>query len=345
MDTVKIGLIGIGAVANSEHIPAFLQDKRASVTALCDIDRKRVATAKKKFFKNAAIYEDYMDLLADDSVELVDILAPNFLHAEIAAEAFRAGKSVILETPDAVNVEGLEKIIAASLGAQKDLFVLRPLRFDANIQYLKKLIDKSRLGEVYSLRLVNRKRRSVPGGDGSWYTSKELSGGGALMDLGFPMLDLAWYLLGCPEPDIVSCNTFREISKLPDENGEFDVEDTAIGTIKFKSGTVAQFEFAWCSNVERDAEYIRVGGSMAGAYWDGSKDIICGESTKGKKKVHYVNQNDIIPETTLNLTHILDVVLGKAQPAISAKEGLEVLKIMTALYESAANGGVQVQFA
>ena len=146
MDTVKIGIIGIGGIANAAHIPAYLQDKRTEVVALCDIDRKRADTARRKYFKNAAVYEDYMELLANEAVEAEDICTPNYLHAEIAIEAFRAGKHVFCEKPDAISVEDAEKMYAASLEAEKVLMVMRNNRFNENSKYLKKFIDKGRMG-------------------------------------------------------------------------------------------------------------------------------------------------------------------------------------------------------
>lgn len=344
MDTVKIGFIGVGAAAVASHIPAFLQDKRVSVTALCDIDRKRALAARKKYFKNAAVYEDYMDLLADDNVEVVDICAPNYLHAQIAAEAFRAGKHVICACPGGIGVEDMEKAYAASLGANKMLLPIREERFNENALYLKNLIEKARMGDLYSVQLVSRKKQGVPGA-GSWRTSRELSGGGVLMADGLPMLDLAWFLMGQPEPDTVCCDMLRALSEPPADNGSFDVEDTAVGTVKFKNGVILRFDFAWASFIERDERYMQLLGTRAGAVWDGSKDCVCSDTPKGKRKVHWVNRNDIIPETQLALSRAVDVLLGKAEPVFTPKDAAALMRIVGALYESAANNGQQVKFA
>ncbi len=356
MDTVKIGIIGIGGIANAAHIPAYLQDKRTEVIALCDIDRKRAETAKKKFFKEAEVYEDYMDLLANEAVDAVDICTPNYLHAEIAIEAFRAGKHVFCEKPDAITVEDAEKMYAASLDAEKVLMVMRNNRFNENSRYLKKFITKGRMGDIYVAKTAWKRRRGIPG-KGGWFTTKELSGGGPLIDLGVHMIDLTWWLMGCPEVDMVTGNTFCKFadSDAKDsvhanfgdrvENGIMDVEDLAIGTIYFKNGAILQFETSWASNIEKEERYVELYGTRSGARWDGSKDEIYYENPKGKLCNHIVNQNDIIGDHALNLLNFIDVILGKAQPLYTPQQGIEMIKILSAIYESAANGGKQVKFA
>lgn len=356
MDTVKIGIIGIGGIANGSHIPAYLQNKKTEVIALCDIDKKRAETAKKKYFKNAEVYEDYMELLANENIDAVDICTPNYLHSEIAIEAFRAGKHVLCEKPDAVSVEEAEKMYAASLEANKVLMVMRNNRFNENSQYLKKYIEKERLGDIYIAKAVWKRRRGIPG-KGGWFTTKELSGGGPLIDLGVHMIDLAWWLMGCPEVDTVSGNTFSKFgdndakdSKDADfgdrvENGIFDVEDIALGTVTFKNGAVMQFEVSWASNIKKEERYVQLYGTKEGAYWDGSKNEIYYETPKGKQRNHIVNHNDIITDHALNIDNFINVINQKENPVYTPAQGIEIIKILSAIYESAANGGKQVKFA
>lgn len=356
MDTVKIGIIGIGGIASGAHIPAYLQNKKAEVIALCDIDLKRAETAKKKYFKNAEIYADYMDLLANENIDAVDICTPNYLHSEIAIEAFRAGKNVLCEKPDAISVEEAEKMYAASLEANKVLSVMRNNRFNENSKYLKDYIEKGRLGDIYVAKAVWKRRRGIPG-KGGWFTTKELSGGGPLIDLGVHMIDLAWYLMGCPEVDTVQGNTFSKFAendaidskdaKFGDriQNGTFDVEDLALGTVTFKNGTVLQFETGWAANIKKEERFVQFYGDKEGALWDGSKVEIYYETPKGKQRNHIVNHNDIITDHALAIDNFIDVINGKADPVYTPKQGIEIMKIIAAIYESAANGGQQIKFA
>ena len=354
MDTVRIGIIGIGGIANASHIPAYLQNDHAQVVALCDIDVKRAETARKKFFRKAAVYSDYMELLADENVDAVDICTPNFLHAEIAIEAFRAGKHVLCEKPDAVSVEAAEQMYAAAAEAEKTLMVIRNNRFNLNSAYLKRFIEKDRMGDIYAARAVWRRRRGIPG-KGGWFTTKELSGGGPLIDLGVHMLDLAWWLMGCPAVEAVTGNTFAMFTDntAPSSDTQFgdavdqgvcDVEDLALGTIRFRNGAVMQFEIGWAENIAAEQRYVELMGTKAGAYWNGCKDEIYYEAPDGKQKTHVVNQNEIIPDHALNIENFINVVLGKEEPLWLPEQGLEMMKILSALYTSAENGGQEIRF-
>ena len=212
------------------------------------------------------------------------------------------------------------------------------------------------MGDIYVAKTAWKRRRGIPG-KGGWFTTKELSGGGPLIDLGVHMIDLTWWLMGCPEVDMVSGNTFCKFadSDVKDsahadfgdrvENGIMDVEDLAIGTIYFKNGSVLQFEVSWASNIEKEERFVELYGTRAGAHWDGSKDEIYYENPKGKLCTHIVNHNDIIGDHALNLLNFIDVILGKAQPLYTPQQGIEMIKILSAIYESAANGGKQVKFA
>ncbi|MBQ6021097.1 MAG: Gfo/Idh/MocA family oxidoreductase [Clostridia bacterium] len=355
MDIVRIGIIGVGGIANAAHIPAYLKNPHAQIVALCDIDAKRAEAAKKKFFKDAAVYEDYMDLLADETIDAVDICTPNYLHSEIAVEAFRAGKHVLCEKPDAVSVDEAEKMYAASLDAGKILMVIRNNRFNLNSQYLKKFIEKDRMGDIYVARAVWRRRRGIPG-KGGWFTTKELSGGGPLIDLGVHMIDLTWWLMGCPEVEAVTGNTFckfadNDAKDSPNadfgdrvENGTFDVEDLAIGTIRFRNGAVMQFEVSWASNIEKEERYVELYGTRAGAYWDGSRSVIYYEAPDGKQKSNSVDRNEIITDHAHNIGNFIDAVRGKAEPCYQPQQGVEMIKILSAIYTSAENGGKEVRF-
>ncbi|MGN0567025.1 MAG: Gfo/Idh/MocA family protein, partial [Acutalibacteraceae bacterium] len=97
MEKLKIGIIGVGSIARSAHIPAYLLEKRAEIVAVCDIIEERAQNARQKHFKNARVYTDYKELLKDPDVQAVDICTPNYMHSVIAVDAMEAGKHVLCE--------------------------------------------------------------------------------------------------------------------------------------------------------------------------------------------------------------------------------------------------------
>lgn len=353
-DRIKIGLIGCGGIAHFAHIPAYLINKeRVNVVAVCDIIPERAEKVKKKFFPDADVYTDYKELLADESIEAVDICTPNYLHSIIAVDAFAAGKNVFCEKPDAINHVEAAKMYAAAAEADKLLMVMRNNRFNKNSTYLKEYIDAGKMGEIYSARCGWLRRRGIPG-KGGWFTTKEQSGGGPLIDLGVHMVDLTLWLMGNPKPVSVTGMTYKcfadskasdsKNSKFGDsvENGVFDVEDMVVGMVRFDNGAVLQLEISWASNVDKEKRFVELRGTKAGAYWSGSHVEMYEETKRGKLKTRNVSEAMLVPEHTANLNNFIDVLLGKEDSVYKIEEGYDMMKLIDAIYASADQDGKEV---
>jgi predicted dehydrogenase len=347
MKKVRIGIVGVGGIAKGAHIPAYLKDERVEIVALCDIIEERAEQAREKWFPEARVYTDFRELVTDKNVECVDICTPNFWHSRIAVAAFEAGKNVFCEKPDAVSPEEALKMKEASEKSGKLLMVMRNNRFVSGSTYLKQFIAEGKAGDIYAGRCGWQRRRGIPG-KGGWFTTKELSGGGPLIDLGVHMIDLAVWFMGNPTPVAVSGATYCKFadadisdsvhSAFGDEKkgGTFDVEDLAIGMIRFQNGATLQIEFSWASNIEREHRFVELYGTKAGFSWDNEEVKIFSED------------NGILTDTLLKrvqqdghqnfLRHAVDVLLDGVEPIYKPQQGLDMIKILNAIYESAQTG-------
>ena len=346
---LRIGIIGNGGICRWAHTPAYKRDPRVEIVAACDIVPGRAEAFVKECFPGATPYIDYRDLLARDDIDAVDICTPNYLHSEIAVAAFAAGKHVFCEKPDAIDPAKAQAMKDASEKAGKLLMVMRNNRFADGSRYARKLVESGRIGEIYAGRCGWQRRRGIPG-KGGWFTTKAQSGGGPLIDLGVHMIDLAIWLMGNPRPVSVSGGTFCKFAnddKSDSANsafgeaksdGTFDVEDLAMGLIRFENGAVLQIEFSWASNVQRETRYVELRGTKAGITWrDGDYVAIHGED-EGQLV-------DIIPPGPLNddgharnLRNFVDVLLEGAEPCYKPQQGVDMIKILDAMYESAKTG-------
>lgn len=344
----RVALIGNGGICKGAHLGEYLNDERLEVAAVCDIIEERAQFLKDNYFPNAKVYTDYKELLKDESIDSVDICTPNYLHSIIAVAAFEAGKHVFCEKPDAINVEEVLKMKDAADKAGKTLMVMRNNRHVDISKFAKKYIDDGKMGEIYCGRCGWQRRRGIPG-KGGWFTTKEQSGGGPLIDLGVHLIDLSIYLMGNPTPVSVSGNVFSKFSDsdLSDSvnsdfgdkkaDGIFDVEDLAIGMIRFDNGAILQIEFSWASNVKAEHRFVELRGTKAGLNWsDGKVEIYTEE---GGELV------DIIPSKLeekngheKNLKHFYDVVIDGAEPDFVPQQGIDMIKILCAMYESAKQG-------
>ena len=344
----RVGIIGNGGICKGAHLEEYLNDDRIEVVALCDIIEERAQFLKDNYFPDADVYTDYKELLKDESIDSVDICTPNYLHSIIAVAAFEAGKHVFCEKPDAVSVEEAVRMNEAAKKAGKTLMIMRNNRFVAPSQYAKKYIDAGKMGEIYCGRCGWQRRRGIPG-KGGWFTTKEQSGGGPLIDLGVHLIDLSIWLMGNPTPVAVSGNTYCKFadndssdsvnSDFGDkmEDGTFDVEDLAMGMIRFDNGAVLQIEFSWASNIKSENRFVELRGTKSGLEWrNGALEIFTEEDGQ---------LLDIAPSNInekhghmYNLSHFYDVVIEGAKPIFEPQQGIDMIKILCAIYESARTG-------
>lgn len=252
---LKVGIIGLGKMC---HMPIYQNMDNVEVVAICDILPEKIAALKEKFALGDEVlsFTDYNDLLNVEGLDFVDISTPNYLHSIIAVAALDKGIHVFTEKPDAISTEEAEKMMFAAQRSGKHLMAMRNNRYRSNAKYLKQYIADGKMGEIYCGRCGWLRRRGVPG-KGGWFTTKEQSGGGPLIDLGVHMLDLAIWLMGNPTPVAVTGCTYRkfadnDVSESVDASfgekvsgGTFDVEDLAMGFIRFDNGACLQVETSW----------------------------------------------------------------------------------------------------
>lgn len=348
MAEFRVGVVGCGGIANGAHFPAYLLEKRAKIVGVCDIKEERAQKAKNRFFRDARVYTDYREMLKDDSIDYIDICTPNYLHSVIAVDALNAGKNVLCEKPDAVSVEEAYKMKTAAEQNKKLLMVIRNNRYLGPSQELKSRITAGEFGEIYAGRCGWVRRRGIPG-KGGWFTTKAQSGGGPLIDLGVHMIDLAVWLMGNPTPVSVSGNTFTKFAQSDSsdsansrygdrvENGTFDVEDLAMGLIRFDNGAVLQIEFSWASNIKREHRFVELRGTKAGCAWKNGRAEMFYE--KGGKQINKkLSKKHSLIGHGRNIAHFIDVLEGKAEPIFVPQQGIDMIKILSAVYESAETG-------
>ncbi len=357
---LKIGMVGCDGIMKWAHLPALAKMDNVEIVALCDIVPGRCEEIQEfcrqeyqsHALDNARCYTDYAEFLKDDEIEAVDICSPNFLHSPFSIQAFEAGKHVFCEKPDSINVEGMVAMKEASEKAGKVLMVMRNNRHHAYTKALKELAAQGEFGDIYCGRCGWVRRRGIPG-KGGWFTTKAKSGGGSLIDLGVHMIDLAIYLMGNPRPVSVSGSVYSTFGTNNGKsttgasqygetvkNGIFDVEDQAMGLVKFDNGACLQVDFSWAANIEADdTNYVELRGTKAGLKWKnhGAKAKIFKE-VDGEQVTIDVEADTSISGHEANLAHFVDVVLNGAEPDYVPQQGVDMMRILCAIYESAATG-------
>lgn len=341
---LKVGLIGTGGIYRNAHLDgwkAAMADD-VEIVAVCDANAE-LAKAAEQDFPGASIYTDYMELIARDDIDIVSITTPNKFHSIIAIEALKHGKHVFCEKPDAINPEEAQKMATIAQESGKVLMTMRNNRFTAAAKHVKGLMEQGFFGELYAGRCGWVRTRGIPG-RGGWFTTKEMSGGGPLIDLGVHMIDLAMWLGDNPVPTTVSGATYRKFADRPDASGQvpagtFDVEDMAMGFIRFTNGAALQLEFSWASNVEREQKFIEWRGTEAGfSIIDDQLTIYVerdGQVVAERPELSDSEQ----PQHVQNIVHFVKCVKGELSPTITPEDGVHMIQILDAIYRSSERGG------
>ena len=197
-------------------------------------------------------------LLSRDDIDGVVIAVPNFQHAPLAIQALKAGKHVLLEKPMALSIAECDEILAARDESGKVLQLGFVCRYSPAAMKAKAMIDDGALGNIVSIQATLLRQRGIPG-LGGWFTTKELSGGGCLIDIGVHLLDLVMHMTSMNEPKRVigQCSqaftmanyAYDEMWSDPVENGTFDVEDRIRAFITFETGMVFDLNVSWATHI------------------------------------------------------------------------------------------------
>lgn len=277
---LRVGVIGLGW-AGRQHMDAWCSHPDAELVALSGQESALLAELGDAYgIPAGARFHDWQELIASGALDVVSIATPTALHAPITVAAFDAGLHVLCEKPMAESLAAASAMVAAAERADRALEIVFNHRRRGEVRALKELVDNGSLGSVYYAKTGWQRRHGIPG-MGTWFTRRELAGGGALMDLGVHMLDIALHVLGEPAATTVTASTYAEFgprglgsSQSPTASahmGGFDVEDLATAFIRLDGGATLLLEASWAQWVPHDLCYLEVYGTERGArlWWDG----------------------------------------------------------------------------
>lgn len=252
MKPLNIALIGYGGIGRVHamayrDIP-FTYGIPANLINIVGVATTRAETAKKAAEEiGCDVYTaNYLELLQRDDIALIDCCTPNHMHEEIIVAAAKAGKHIYCEKPLAMNAQQAKRMVDAVQKANVKTQLTFNFRFFPAIYRAKQLIDSGFLGRVFSFR--GRYFRSSyidPTKPLSWRLSKDISGGGALLDLGSHIIDLLYYLLGPFASVQATMDTLikeRPVKAGSSEKGIVDVDDFALINAKLHDGTLGNIE-------------------------------------------------------------------------------------------------------
>jgi len=336
----KIGfaVVGLGKLSQGQIIPGLRTARSARLVALVSghpDKARRIAAAEGLPDDAIYSYEDYDRIAKDPRIQVVYIVLPNGMHAEYTIRALKAGKHVLCEKPMANSVPECEAMIAAARAANRKLMIAYRCHYEPkNLEAMRRV----RSGALGKPRLVvtDMGRQADPSDPSDvWRLDRKLGGDGALADMGIYGINAARYLLN-EEPVEV-----RAWSSTDKQDPRFrTVDDMVCWQFRFPSGAIANgstsFNYNATMAFELWGEKARLRADP-GCFYGGNRLALVSGGNFRELDIAEIDQ------FAREMDWMADVVRGKAPLVSTGEEGLQDMRLITAIIESAAKGGATIK--
>lgn len=246
MNSLGIGLIGFGMIGKV-HALAYREIPHYYPRPLPPVQLSAVCTTRAESAERAALEGGFVnwttsidELVARDDVQIVDVCLPNDAHRPAILAAVRAGKHVLVDKPLAMNAQQAAEIVQAARDANVQVGMVCNYRFVPALLLAQKMIAQGTLGQIYHYHIdYLHTGYQNPNRPMSWRLRHAQSGGGALVDLGAHVIDMARFLLGDFETVQATTRTFvneRPASTNSTARERVDVDDAAWLNAKMQNG-------------------------------------------------------------------------------------------------------------
>lgn len=330
---MHFGIIGCGHIAK-KHVLTLARFEDVKLSAISDLKNERMKEItniyqnKKETDEKIVFYTNYNNMLTDPEIDVVIISVVSGLHAEVAKQAIKQGKHVIIEKPFALSLKEIDEVIQLGKKLNKNVFVCHQLRYRPLMQKIKSVIDKGYLGQLYFGIASMKWNRSE-----NYYTSSSWKGtwskdGGMLVNQGIHLVDLLIWYLGEPS------SVYGEIASFLKNK---ETEDVATGILSFNNRAKGVVE----SNIITKPKNI---GSYLSLF--GEKGTICIGGNQLNDVTHcYIEgypekENEIIESSNLTDEHyemyqdFIFSIKNNQSPLMSGKEGKKAIEAIFAIYQS-----------
>jgi UDP-N-acetylglucosamine 3-dehydrogenase len=337
---IRIAIAGAGAITERAHIPALRSVAHAQIVALQSRTADKAERVARALWPDAAdrprVYSNFDDMLARERPDAVGIFTPNHLHCESTVKALRAGAHVLVEKPMAPTAAESREMVEAAEKARRVLMVAMQRRFGGIERAIKDVLASGAIGNPNFIRA-----RLSHGGPQAWapgqkwFTTASEAGGGAMLDLGVHVADLAIWFMG--EIDSVS----GQVGTLAKQ---IEVDDTGAMVIHFKSGAIGVVEASWSSMPPLSAiEIYGTEGRVMAGYPRNDISILKsdGSPAPGFSREDVMSRfdpRDFLAPSRVLAENFINAIRGRAKPSPDGIDGLRAVEAIEACYRSSRTG-------
>lgn len=328
----RVGIIGVGAIAQACHLPGYMKSEFAQLVAFSDPDPDR-HKEMANVYPEMKGYAHFKDMLANEKLDVVSVCTPNKYHAAAAVAALEAKCHVLCEKPISVTLKEADQMIEAAKKARRKLMIGFTNRLFTGPQKAKEIVDSKALGKPFMMRVRFAHGGPYPGwAKSDWFYVRDMSSGGAMLDMGIHAIDLCLWIMG---PIVgVSAKAATLVKKI-------EVDDNAVLLVEFKNGTLGYIEVGWTSKPGFTGfEIYGTEGSLICDYARGL-GIIGGKASAGTDSTREwktIERNPTQGGWSVEIPHWLDVVRGEQKLTMTGQAGRDALEVALAAYKSSATG-------
>lgn len=323
MKKFRLGIIGLGYIGKI-HMQHGLKLANANVEAVADLSKRALKNARDAGVNKA--FSNYEQLLKDPEIDAVIIALPTHLHLQCVRRAAEERKHIFLEKPIARNIQEAREIILAAQRNSVKLMIGYPGRFDPVFRNLKEKITSRTLGDVEIAYATNvssgpffhRMQDYAPTPVPEWWFNKELTGGGALVDLGSHMINLLRWYFG-EIKDIKSHLSYRF---------HLDFEDSATCLARFESGTLGIITVGWFSQVFN--EQVELLGTIQHA----KTQHRASNPLRTVAQMLAMNRSEFFASHLAELQYFVNCLAQDLTPSPSGEDGLRDLEAIAQAYRN-----------
>jgi predicted dehydrogenase len=331
MSKLKIALSGVGGISQVVRIPTLKKMEDVELVAICDLDEAKVSFIADKY-DIPRVYFDFQNLLKKEELDGIFICTPNNFHYPMALASLDIGIPTLVERPVALNSDQAQRLLEKAKSKDTMLVVGMNYRFREDAMILKEFMRKGEIGNPFYVKTGWLRHWSRPNLQ-HWLTDSKISGGGVLIDMGIQLLDLSLWLLGTPKVKNVRAYSYNLFS-------EGDVEDSALAVIQTENDEAITVEVSWRMHLEKDMNYTHVFGKEGSAFMN---------PLRLYKELHgnLVNVTPVDVESNIDvfkksfyneMQNFINVLKGEEEPVTPIEDGVYIMKILDAIYQSAENG-------
>lgn len=307
---VRVAVVGAGAFAQS-HLAAYAHIDRAEVAWVCDPDLEAARrTAERWGVRSVAA--DLEDVLADDGVDLVDLVTPVALHAPQATSALTAGRSVLCEKPMALDLAEAEAVAAVAASARGELHVKFHQRFDPVHERVRDLLRDGTGAVVAHFTLLGDHLAALRSRT-HWRGDPRFTGGGSLFESGSHLLDLAHFWFG--PATRVTATVHQLVADNPAKG-----EDTATVVVEFDGGVVLTLVGFWAAPAWDWRKDVFTADQVQLTVETGRDNVLRRRARDGASEVVAVQEGWFDRSVEASIRHVVECCAGDATPLVTVED-------------------------